>query len=704
MTATQVDRAASSPSLAARLAGLVGEAAACLGIRPGPEAVASDVLALVRDPLTRFERHPVWPSLLTATGLPLELSLKLGGGPPALRCAVDVTDHRVGAEANWSGYLDYAEGVAGPAGATARDLWELCRLHLNGVPSGFRSRMMHGLGYAAPDWYRGSLYFRTGWLRPEQLAKRFPDEMALLAELRRLHGFPAATSVEVLGYDYSAGDPVRPKVYVWPGRDCAATFEDVAGRHPHLLPARDLFDAFRRDGTPRARSQPLLLQAAVEKGAVTERLFFFASAWGWDSPAGFGRLVGFLDEELGIEIGPLSAVRDLAAAHGVRLPLGLVAVGSDGRLPSATFYLWPVPDRGGPHTNVRRRALSASRPPSRSALLRRTELALERGAGYLEALLSREGCWRDYDVDPAGDVPPGNRDAAPSDVFVTAYVASMLVVGDVARLANIARPAAWLLAGYRPGLGWGWNAEVEPDSETTALALAALAKAGSPLPADTRDVLLRGRLPDGSSCSHPGWAGDSTDGCGPPDVTAAILLALLEAAPREIGAALPALVALCQAQRADGGWRCFWWSDGLQATWRALRALRAYEEAQFAGTALGQGSRLLARRAVERALSMLSALPVPRDPFRLGLWLGSWIEAGGEVGATGRVITALEDLQQPDGRWLGTPSRRIARGGGKGRERVAEEMYVDGACLVTTATVVGCLRAMLAAERPGGRR
>ena len=114
MTATQTGREARQRSLAARLAAVVGEAAACLGIRPAPEAVSDEVLELVREPLSSFEGHPVWPSLLTSTGLPVELSLKVGEGPPALRCVVDVTDHRVGLEANWRSYRGGGRALGRP--------------------------------------------------------------------------------------------------------------------------------------------------------------------------------------------------------------------------------------------------------------------------------------------------------------------------------------------------------------------------------------------------------------------------------------------------------------------------------------------------------------------------------------------------------------------------------------------------------------
>ena len=67
-------------------------------------------------------------------GLPVELSLKVGEGPPALRCVVDVTDHRGGLEANWRSYLSHAEAVVAPSGASDHDVWELCRAHLSGVP------------------------------------------------------------------------------------------------------------------------------------------------------------------------------------------------------------------------------------------------------------------------------------------------------------------------------------------------------------------------------------------------------------------------------------------------------------------------------------------------------------------------------------------------------------------------------------------
>ena len=137
----------------------------------------------------------------------------------------------------------------------------------------------------------------------------------------------------------------------------------MAGRHPDLLPARDLFDAFRRDLKPRPHAQPLLLQAAVEKLAPSERLFFFASAWGWDTLEGLDRLVGFLDKDLGIDVEPPESVVGFAASHGVPLRLGTGSRRSGRVQPSATFYLWPVPDVGDPRPAARRPAVPVGEAP-----------------------------------------------------------------------------------------------------------------------------------------------------------------------------------------------------------------------------------------------------------------------------------------------------------------------------------------------------
>ena len=259
MTITGLRPLPAGATTAVRLAEMVGEMAAELGIRDDPGAVATEVLAVVRDPLGLYEDHPAWPCLLTDMGVPLELSLKVDAGRrTALRYVTDVTDHRAGLAANWTRYVGYGTTVTSAADAGEGEIWELCRLHLNGVPTAFRSRVMHGQGFAAPDRYRGSIYFRTGWLAHGQLLERFPTVMACLEDAHRRHGTPSVRRIEVLGYDFSPGEPMRTKAYVWPEFDRSDTFDVLLGRHPDLDPARSIFEDFRSDADAASGSSPAL--------------------------------------------------------------------------------------------------------------------------------------------------------------------------------------------------------------------------------------------------------------------------------------------------------------------------------------------------------------------------------------------------------------------------------------------------------------
>jgi hypothetical protein len=169
--------------IASRLAAALGAVVADLGIRDDPGAAVQEVHELIADPVALFQRHAVWPSLLTDSGVPVEVSLRVGGaGGPALRCVADVTDQGASFADNWSRYVENAHRVAADA-ATVDEVWDLCRVHLDGVPPGFRSRIIHGLGYARQGWRRGSLYFRTGWLPPAELMTRLPAVAAVLAEV-----------------------------------------------------------------------------------------------------------------------------------------------------------------------------------------------------------------------------------------------------------------------------------------------------------------------------------------------------------------------------------------------------------------------------------------------------------------------------------------------------------------------------------------
>ena len=147
------------------------------------------------------------------------------------------------------------------------------------------------------------------------------------------------------------------------------------------------------------------------------------------------------------------------------------------------------------------------------------------------------------------------------------------------------------------------------------------------------------------------------------------------------------LDALLARQAPDGSWASASWADDVVATWHALFGLRAcVDDGHTEGDA-----RLAASRS--RALLFLRSAAVPAEPLALASWLGGWIAAGGPLEPRSfRAAEALIELQQPTGRWLGAPIRRLGQG-----------TYVDNRCLVTTAAAVGSLHALLAEiEAPVG--
>lgn len=562
-------------SLAERLAALIGEAAVRLDVCAAPKEVATEVLPVIRDPVDLYARHPVWPSFLTELGLPVELSVKLGGPRNAeIRCTIDVTDYQGDLGRNWSRYLAYASAVAADKGADEADLWYLCQRALNGVPPEFASRMMHGIGFGPSGWRRGSVYFRTGWLDAPGLIRRFPTEASALAAAYRTYGSPVAGGVEVIGYDFAPGASLRSKAYAWVLVDEGATFVDAVGRHPDLAPAQVLFDAHRDDGAALPQ-RSLALQTSVDDD-LHQRLVFLSPAWGWTGPSRQEHLLQSIARELGVDVTPIEESVDLAAKRGFELSVALVAVGAEDGAPSATFYLWPS-DLAEPR--ARRRVEVEAR---RARFTTDARSAIDRGTAYVLSMRDDEG-WDDYELEAGGEESSSRR-------LVTACVGAML-----------------------PG-------EDEPGSG----------------------------------------------------------LAFLESDPVSVDGGLDHLLA---RQAPDGSWASSWSADDLVPTWHALLGLRACAEDEPTDR-----EARLADVSRSRALLFLRSATVPAEPLKLASWLGGWIAAGGPVEPRiFRAARCLIELQQPDGRWLGSPNLRHGRG-----------TFVDDRCLVTTAAAVGSLQALLA--------
>jgi hypothetical protein len=560
-------------SLADRLAAFIGDGAVALAVCPAPDEIVDEVLPVIRDPVDLYDRHPLWPSFLTDLGLPLELSVKVGGPRQAeLRCTIDVTDYQGGLRRNWSRYLAYASAVAGDKGAADSDLWSLCQRALDGVPSTFASRMMHGLGFGPGGWRRGSVYFRTGWLDAAGLIRRFPAEASALAQAYRAYGSPVAGGVEVIGYDFAPGAPLRSKAYAWIAVEEGATFADAVGTHPDLAPAQALFEAHRADGVA-LPDRSLALQTSVDDD-LHQRLVFLSPPWGWAGPDGQERLLQSVARELGIDVSAVSAFRELAASRSFGLSVALIAVGADGGSPSVTFYLWPAPlskphVEGGARDRVGEIASAA-------------EVAIGRGTDYLLSLRGEDG-WDDYAFEPGVDEEWSER-------FVTGYVEAMLAadVEQRAELASLDADEA-VLARQAPDGRWseaGWADDLVPTWHALLRLLVSDGDAEPELSASARShalLFLRSAAVPSDPLPLAAWLGGWIAAGGPPE-------------PRVLRAAR----SLIELQQPDGRWLAApnrlvgdgTYIDGgcLVTTASAVGCLRALREAVERPVGAGAGA------------------------------------------------------------------------------------------------------------------
>ncbi|WP_433252670.1 hypothetical protein ACQPYK_08230 [Streptosporangium sp. CA-135522] len=325
--------ASMDPTPTMRLAAAFGELAVRLGVRDDSAATAAELLRITGQP----RRH----SILTDSAVPVEVSLKLDErGEPSLRCVIDMVEHRAG---DWEESLAHARSATGSSTEEhAASLLDLFRTHLTGAPADLPAPLMLGLGYGAGGRRRGTVYFRTSWLGPQELAARFPLRMKTLAQAERLHGCGLPATVEVMGYDLADGELTAWKSYKWLPVDPARAFDVLAGTHPDLVPARRLHDLFVAGSPPSPPERSLFLQLTHDRTGTRQKVFFFCSAWGWDTPEGLALLLGFLHRTFGHDLGALLELREVTAAHGIGVRLGMVALGGDSRRPCLTFYFWPT--------------------------------------------------------------------------------------------------------------------------------------------------------------------------------------------------------------------------------------------------------------------------------------------------------------------------------------------------------------------------
>jgi hypothetical protein len=317
----------------ATLTGAFADLVGAFGIRRDPAAAADELRRLVSAPWLDQSGSPRRRSLLTESGIPFEFSLKLDEqGELALRYVVDTADLRHGLLANRDRYLRYARTTTA---AREEVLQALFRCHLDGALADAPPRVMHGVGFAGNGQRRASLYFPTTWLPPEELARRMAPQVPAMSPAVP----PGTDRVEVVGYDFTAGELVRCKTYAWLPVARAMT---AAGDHPDLRSAAVVCEAFASWVPPQSREHALFLQRTVGEGDAREKLFFFSRPWGWSTPVGLARMLGLLDQRFELHLRPLLLFRSILSHHGLRFTLGLVAIGGDDHHPSVTFYFWPA--------------------------------------------------------------------------------------------------------------------------------------------------------------------------------------------------------------------------------------------------------------------------------------------------------------------------------------------------------------------------
>ena len=217
------------------------------------------------------------------------------------------------------------------------------------------------------------------------------------------------------------------------------------------------------------------------------------------------------------------------------------------------------------------------------------DAASDRAIRFLLETQAADASWRDFPTIMGG-----------SDEWVTAYVIEALagVENDAARAAA---SAAWRWLGTRreSAAGWGFNDTLPVDADATAwglLAAHALGEDESARAVAARDVLEQHRVAEGGLASYLHGAesrlaetlGDvAMNALFGPHVCVTAAAAGLDFTRDSLA---PFLIG---AQREDGSWRGFWWSDRAYATGLAAAALKrcALPEALAAAASAGRWAR-----------------------------------------------------------------------------------------------------------------
>jgi hypothetical protein len=252
-----------------------------------------------------------------------------------------------------------------------------------------------------------------------------------------------------------------------------------------------------------------------------------------------------------------------------------------------------------------------------------------RGVEYLCRRQHPDGFWTEWAL------PPGE-----SRAWTTAYIGWKLasLPPDLMPAQALSRAADWLGAARFADGGWGYGPGTGPDADSTALAQLFLVSQGCHPPSVLR-LLLAHQQSDGGfatytrAWNHGAWT------LSQPEVTATVLLALLDEAPafEPVAAAIRYLRA---HRRVDGLWPSYWWTSPLYATDVALAGLGETAAVE-----------------PERVAAAVRDVATP-TAFDLALQVSCLRRLGDAAGATASAM-ALTARQLADGSWPSGPVLRL---------------------------------------------
>jgi len=686
------------------LAKAIGDSVVSLGIRESAKDVEDELEYLLKEPLDLFLMHPNWPSGLTLSGIPIEISLAISSdGSPSIRYVVDITNHREGLAGNWNRYIEYTTAIIGKDQSS--QLWRLHAKHLDGISPLFRSRMFHGVDYGPNGFKCATIFFSyKNWIPYLKLEKQFPSFASAIDKSLNQYNGHHPPYVDIISYDFTSnGEIASNKFYGFLDyNNQKKQFSDVASCHPDLEFAGKVFEKFQAVSFAHKTERSLMIQFSLDPytEVCRQKIHFPCVPWGWNNSRGLFDLVAYLSNTFNLNLWPLYVVLGIFSEYKIPLKPSWIGIGPGNFNPSVSFYFYPQleqkPDiriknemylQNIDHneTNGIATISKKSKIPLHLELI---DEMLNRAIEYIISTKEEDGHWIDFDL------PQGK-----SDEWVTAYIVSILS-NDMCKDSQI-RISEWLHKRFRPGKGWSYNRKTKTDADSTALGFLALHRLGATLPEDPYETLLQYRLPSGGYHAYIDWDLDIEHGIGSAEITSLVLLAHIETGLQNFDIICDTVANLISQQRDEGGWNAFWWKDDLFATYRTILALNAF--VQFA-TSGKETARLpinlvqSANNALKGARPSISAHAVSNEPFILGLWLSSWFAAQGNVHypSVDRILYNLYSQQQEDGKWLSSPIKRIAKT--KLLRPWARSdsgcLYLDSQCLITTTTVIEGLKSL----------